>query len=70
MHPARVPSARINPATEQQTMNTEPDNESGETMPLILRLLTPEEIKTNQAIADELLDYVFDGESIIKQPTD
>ena len=43
-------------------MNYEPDNESGETTPLILRPLTPDEWEQNQAIAHALLAYVLGDE--------
>lgn len=39
-------------------MTTDHDNELGETIPLILRPLTPDGWEQNQAIADALLTYV------------
>ena len=48
--------------TEQKAMSQNQDDESGETTPLIFSPLTPDEWERNQAIADELLDYVLGDE--------
>lgn len=54
-------------------MHQNQDTESGETIPLILRPLTPEEMEANQAIYDkvwdEVLGYVFgdDDDNKIKK---
>ena len=53
--------------TGQQTMKYEPESELGETVPLILRPLTPDEWERNQAMADKVLAYVL-GDEQDKKP--
>lgn len=46
-------------------MTTDQDEESGETIPLILRPLTPDKWEANQALCDALLEYVLGDDKTV-----